>query len=539
MIKEKKTAHNLTSGEPETLARSAPRTRPILAYGTALLSVAVAILLSDWIVPDGHAAFPIFYGAVMVSGWYGGLGPGLLATLLSALAGNFFFLPPSFSPALGFNEAVHTSVFMVVALLITLLNEARRQAEKILAGQRHQLHTAISSISDAVITTDSQGQVTFMNPAAETLTGWSTAEVQSRPLDSVFRIINEQNGTVIKNPLPRVKRSGFATSLANQSLLVAKDGRKTPIDYSAATIKDNGGRVTGFVLVFDNISERKQAQQAARQAAERTARLYEAEQAARAEAEQAQYRFYAAATDNARLYLEAQEEIAARKRVEEQLTRSLQEKEVLLWEVHHRVKNNLQAISNLLYLQANYIDDRQIRDKLAEAQNRVKSIALIHEKLYQTSDLDHLNFAGYLRGLVDHLIHSYVPNPDRVTLNLQVGPERVNLDTAVPLGIIVNELVSNSLKYAFPGIKEKTDNRSNEIRIELTALEEDQLLLTVGDNGIGLPEEIDPASSPSLGLQLVWMLANHMDGSLELDRMNGTVYRIRLNPVKIDKNFSL
>lgn len=539
MTKEENTAHNLPSGGSEAAFQSTPQTRAILAYGTALLSVAVAILLSDWVVPDGHAAFPIFYGAVMVSGWYGGLGPGLLAAFLSALAGNFFFLSPSFSPALGFNEVVHTTIFIVVALLITLLNEARRQAQNVLAGQRHQLHTAISSISDAVITTDNQGQVTFMNPVAETLTGWPAAEANEQRLEAVFRIINEQNGLAIKNPLLQVKRSGFATSLANRSLLVAKDGRQTPIDYSATTIKDDSGRVAGFALVFDNISERKQAQHAVQQAAERTARLYEAERAARAEAEQAQHRFYAAATDNARLYLEAQEEIAARKRVEEQLTRSLQEKEVLLWEVHHRVKNNLQAISNLLYLQANYVNDLQIREKLAEAQNRVKSIALIHEKLYQTRDLDHLDFAGYLRGLTDHLIRSFVPDPNQITLNLRVGPEKVNLDTAVPLGIIVNELVSNSLKYAFPGIEEKTNNRPNEIRIELAAPNEDQLLLTVGDNGIGLPEEIDPASSPSLGLQLVWMLANHMGGTLDLDREKGTVYRIKLNPVKMNSNFTL
>jgi two-component sensor histidine kinase len=189
-------------------------------------------------------------------------------------------------------------------------------------------------------------------------------------------------------------------------------------------------------------------------------------------------------------------------------------------------------------LQANYVEDQQLREKLAEAQNRVKSIALIHEKLYQTRDLDHLDFAEYLRGLTDHLVHSFLRDPGQVVLNLQVGPEEVNLDTAVPLGIIINELVSNSLKYAFPHLQEKTDDRPNEITIELAALEEDQLLLTVGDNGVGLPEEIDPDSAPSLGLQLVRMLTSHMGGTLELDRRNGTVYRIKLHPVKMDKSFT-
>lgn len=539
VIKERTTVDNSTSGMPEEPpGEPASKTGWVLPYGTAVLSVAVAILLSDWVVPDGQYAFPIFYGAVMVSGWYGGLGPGLLATALSALAGVFLFLPVQYSLALAFNEAVHTTVFMVVALLITLLNEARRRAEKVLAGQRRQLHTAISSISDAVIATDTRGRVTFMNPMAEELTGWQATEARGRPLEAVFRIINEPNGALISNPLSQVKRSGFALGLASQSLLLAKDGRETPIDYSAATVKDSGGRTAGVVLVFDNISERKQAEQATRQAAERAAQLYEAERAARTEAEQAQHRFYAAATDNARLYLEAQEEIAARKRVEEQLTRSLQEKEVLLREVHHRVKNNLQAISNLLYLQANTVDDRQIREKLSEARNRVKSIALIHEKLYQTRDLDHLDFGEYLRSLVDHLIHSFVRDPEMVNLNLHIGPEKVNLDTAVPLGIIVNELVSNSLKYAFPNVNGRTDDRANEIRIELESGDEDQLLLIVGDNGVGLPEEIDPDSAPTLGLQLVRMLANHMGGELELNRRNGTEYRIRLSPVKMDRNFT-
>lgn len=229
--------------------------------------------------------------------------------------------------------------------------------------------------------------------------------------------------------------------------------------------------------------------------------------------------------------LEAEAEVTARKQAEAQLQDLLAEKEVLLREVHHRVKNNLQAITNLLYLQSNAVQEELARQVLRESQNRIKSIALIHEKLYQSRELARLDFGEYLPGLICQLVSSYVSDPSTIQLKIEVGDITVDVDQAITLGIITNELVSNSLKHAFPGDRE--DGLVNEIRVELRAETAEQRVLTISDNGIGLPETLDLARSSSLGLQLVAMLVSHMQGTIESERNGGTVFRIRfVSPIR-------
>ncbi len=240
----------------------------------------------------------------------------------------------------------------------------------------------------------------------------------------------------------------------------------------------------------------------------------------------------ALAVDNARLFGEAQLELTARRQAEEQLQASLREKEVLIREVHHRVKNNLQAISNLLYLQSNTIKDQRVQEAIRETQNRVKSIALIHEKLYQADNLAEININEYIHNLARHLLTSYLDNPDRVELKIKVDRTDLDIDTAVPLGVIINELVSNALKHAFPAGRNKPDGAADAISIELQTGLEGQLILIVSDNGIGLPEDIDISHSPSLGLQLVQMLSNHMSGLLEFERQAGTTFKITFAPLQ-------
>jgi PAS domain S-box-containing protein len=224
-------------------------------------------------------------------------------------------------------------------------------------------------------------------------------------------------------------------------------------------------------------------------------------------------------------------DMTERKRAEEALRQSefrlqtaLQEKEVLLKEIHHRVKNNLQAIFNLLYLQAGQLQDQQTRQMFQDTQARVKSIALVHEKLYQTEDLSQVNLAEYLHSLAQYLLHAYGVDPERIVLHMAINTVSLDLDTAIPLGIIVNELVSNALKYAFP------DHRPGEIRIELQA-DQGQLCLTVSDNGVGFPEELDPATASTLGLQLVNMLTGHLHGQMTLRRDKGATFQIRFTPL--------
>ncbi len=214
-------------------------------------------------------------------------------------------------------------------------------------------------------------------------------------------------------------------------------------------------------------------------------------------------------------------DITERKRNEEQIKESLAEKEVLLKEIHHRVKNNLQVISSLLRLQSRYIQDNVILEMLKESQNRVRSMALVHEHLYQSKDLSRIDFAEYIRNLSSHLFQAYEVKARGVKLNINVVPVFLNIDTVVPCGLIINELVSNSLKYAFP------EASRGDISIEFSYQnDEHKFILKVSDNGIGFPEDLDYKNSGSLGLRLVCSLVRQLKGNIELVAQAGTVFQI-------------
>lgn len=901
------------------------------AYAVAVLGVALATYLTHLLIAYNYrATFALFYAAVAVAAWYGGIGPGLLATALAVLASNYFFLPPFYTFRFDLPGLVQLTTLALVALLTTLMADSRRRAEAAAHRQREQLQVTLTSIGDAVIVTDAAGRVTFMNPVAQELTGWDLAEALGRPLEQVFAIISESSREIVESPVVKVLREGAVVGLANHTLLVRRDGREVPIDDSGAPIRDETGQINGVVLVFRDISERRQAEQRQaelvrenRQQRQFLERLVEhvpagiavlqgpdhsfslanpgylkmtagkgdilnrsvaevwpelinvigplldsvyqtgesfygvdapfrirredgwqdvyftfsytrltdeqgrpegilvlvqdttAEVKARQEREEAdalldtvfvsapvglafvdrELRFVrvnealarmngqpvaghlgrtlaemwpdnttvagimtdwrhiletgepmlgvevsstlydppgqmnywlanwypvhsdgeiigvgivaqdvterrrdeqaqrllaeagrllagsldteatlanvaellvphladwctvhlgrpeegveqvaiahvdpakielahelqrryppnwdapaglpnvlrtgqselypnitddmleqtisdpellrdlrrfqiksqmivpmvsrdrvlgaisltwaesgyhhdeqdlalaeelarraALALERAQLYGEAQAELAARRQVEQQLKASLAEKEVLLKEVHHRVKNNLQAISNLLYLQSAYTPDAHVREMLQQTQDRVKSIALIHEKLYQTQDLGQLDFAEYARNLVEHLIHSYRIEPDTIRLTIRADGVPLDMDTSVPLGVIINELVSNSLKYAFPAdvLSGSSGNGHNyELKIELRAEADGRLLLVVSDNGVGLPVDQDIEHSSTLGLQLVHLLSSYMNGTVAVEREKGTTFKISFDP---------
>ena len=214
--------------------------------------------------------------------------------------------------------------------------------------------------------------------------------------------------------------------------------------------------------------------------------------------------------------------ITERKQAEEQIKQNLKEKEVLLSEIHHRVKNNMQVISSLLKLQSAKIEDKKYVDMFKDSENRIKSMALIHEKLYQSGDFANVDFNGYVKSIAKDLIRSYTVTPDKIRLNTKIEDVSLGLDNAIPCGLIINELISNSLKYAFP------KDREGEINIVLREINSHEIELTVSDDGIGIPAEIDIRETESLGLQLVQLLAeNQLDGKIEVDRDGGTAFRIR------------
>lgn len=214
------------------------------------------------------------------------------------------------------------------------------------------------------------------------------------------------------------------------------------------------------------------------------------------------------------------EDITERKEAEERLKASLLEKEVLLREIHHRVKNNLQIISSLLNLQSRHVEDEPALDMFQESRNRVRSMALVHEKLYRSDDLGKVDFCEYIRSLGRHLFMAYGMNSATVDLEVDVRNVFLDINTSIPCGLIVNELVSNSLKHAF-GKKAR-----GKIRVVLQPENNDKFKLIITDNGKGLPEGLDICKTDTLGLQLVSMLVDQLQGTMNIERNNGTSFEV-------------
>jgi PAS domain S-box-containing protein len=243
-----------------------------------------------------------------------------------------------------------------------------------------------------------------------------------------------------------------------------KSGRRIPIEVNMSNYLDMEGRVIGRIGVFRDISERKRA--------------------------------------------------------DEVFKSALREKEVLLREIHHRVKNNMQVISSLINLQAARLEDPSAKEMLRESQRRIRTMALIHEKLYQSTDLNRIHFSEYVRSLCVHLFHGFQADPAKIRLKLDLEDISLDVSTSIPCGLIVNELVSNSLKHAFP------DGREGEIAVHFHRTGGGELELLVSDDGVGFPRDLDFRNTGTLGMQIVTMLAEQIDGTISRDDERGTSFRI-------------
>jgi PAS domain S-box-containing protein len=215
-------------------------------------------------------------------------------------------------------------------------------------------------------------------------------------------------------------------------------------------------------------------------------------------------------------------DITSGKLLQKQIEESLREKEVLLKEIHHRVKNNLQIIISLLNLQSGYIKDQTTLKAVQDGQNRVRSMALVHEKFYQAEELSEIDFGEYVEKLTQYIYQSYGDKTDRIKLRIKTDHVKLDMDTAMPSGLLVNEIVTNAYKYAFPG------EMQGEIRIELMK-QDGKVVFLISDNGIGLPEMISLEQSETLGMQLIQALTAQLDGELEVIREGGTTFRISFN----------
>jgi PAS domain S-box-containing protein len=229
------------------------------------------------------------------------------------------------------------------------------------------------------------------------------------------------------------------------------------------------------------------------------------------------------------LYQQLQAELSDRKQAEANLKNSLKEKEILLKEIHHRVKNNLCVVASLLELQSNTVAEPKIAKMFEESQNRLYSMALIHEKLYRSTNLAQINFGEYLEDLVTNLFHSYNISDNRILLQVIAEPISLNIETATPCGLIANELVSNTLKHAFP------HGTSGTVSVECYQTGDREIHLFVKDNGIGFPQNLDFRKTNSMGFQVVCTLTEQLEGTIELFRQTGTDFYLRFNELNYFK----
>jgi two-component sensor histidine kinase/PAS domain-containing protein len=330
-----------------------------------------------------------------------------------------------------------------------------------------QFQRLLEKLPAAAYTCDRDGLITYFNPQAEKL--WGRAPKLQDPVDRFcgsFKLY-ATDGTPIAHDACWMALALKMNQEYNGHEIIIEhpDGQRLTALAYANPMHDEAGTLVGAVNVLVDITERKQA--------------------------------------------------------EEQLQASLHEKEVLLKEIHHRVKNNLQVIASLLYLQSDQLKDPQDVALFEDTQNRVKSMALVHESLYRTGDLARFNFAHYIESLATHLFKSHVAEGSRISLNMELDEIAFDVDTAVPCGLILNELLTNALKYAFP------DGRSGTIQITLQAAAE-RVMLRVRDTGVGFPEGFDFRNAESLGLQLVGMMTEQLGGTLTLTCKGGTTFTVSI-----------
>jgi two-component system sensor histidine kinase ChiS len=390
------------------------------------------------------------------------------------------------------------------ARIHTHLQIRHLQAETLRLSIEHerQLIQFLDALPVGVAIHKPNGAVFYLNGIAQEILG------QNLPLNTELNQLAERYhiyraGTDHLYPteqLPALRALNGETCRL-EDLEIRYADRSTPVEVWATPVMHQDGVVNYAIVAFQDITARKQVEQI----------LADYSHTLECEVDQ---RTAELADTNTQL----EQEIVERKQVEQALQASLKEKEVLLKEIHHRVKNNLQIIHSLLRLQRRTLKDPQAAASLLDSQSRIESIALIHEKLYRTDNLARVNCNDYIPDLIDNLVASYTTQPD-ILLKVEIANVTLALDEAIPCGLIINELISNALKYAFP----KT---GGELYIELYLEDKSNISLIVKDNGIGLPENFDLSQTNSLGLQLVQDFVEQLKGTLQINVGNGTIFKV-------------
>jgi PAS domain S-box-containing protein len=322
----------------------------------------------------------------------------------------------------------------------------------------------INLAEDAIVSVDENQRIILANPSAERIFGYTAGELLGQPLDV---LIPADAVTSHRNHVDRFASSATTHRRMGERLVILgrrKSGEVFPAEAAISRVETNGQLI--LTAIVQDISQRKAAEDA--------------------------------------------------------LLASLRDKEILLKETHHRVKNNLQVVSSLLGLQSRFIQDAAVRTMFQESQNRVHSMALLHEELYRSDNLHDIDCEQYFRALAAHIFRSYGVSSSRIKLRLDFGEIRMDLDQAVPCGLVVNELLSNALKHAFP------DGRAGEVCLAIKPAGGGQIALTVRDDGVGLPPDTSIRETRSLGLRLVRRLAEQIGASLRIRTGAGTEIELKI-----------
>jgi PAS domain S-box-containing protein len=369
------------------------------------------------------------------------------------------------------NRAKDGSFYWVDTTIVPFLNEKGKPYQymairnditerKTLEIAREQLAAIVESSEDAIISKTLEGIIISWNSGAEKIFGYSAEEAIGQPMTMLIPLEREEEEAKILAKITQGERVEPFDTVRHR-----KDGQLIDISVTISPVRDKSGKISYASKIARDVTSRKQSELQLRSAYEREV--------------------------------------------------------VLIKEIHHRVKNNLQIISGLLYLQARQVENEQGRAIIQSCRNRILSMALLHEKLYRAQELDNIDFIGYIRSLTLNLENSYASPSTTISLDIQAETVKVDLDTAMYCGLIINELVSNALKYAFP------EGRAGQIIIEFKQDTVDHYTLIVRDNGIGMTEAINLKHAKSLGLQLVYSLVTQqLKGQISLEHDDGVTFKI-------------
>jgi PAS domain S-box-containing protein len=406
----------------------------------------------------------------------------------SVFAGNEVWLSTSLYPI--FDNSTKKKVKSVLGISrdITRL----KKSEEALKQSEERFRMLIEQAADGIFLGDREGNFIGVNSTACELTGYSKKELLRMNMSQLF-----SKKELIQKPL-RYDLLLKCEIVVSERILTRKDKRKIVIEMNTKRMSDGT-----YQAIMRNVSERKRAEGILLKYQNELERLVK-------------QRTRELETANINL----KKENAERLKTEDFIKFQLKEKEILLKEIHHRVKNNMQVIISLLNLQATSIGDDNMLELYKESQNRIKSMALIHEKLYQSKDLTHIDFPEYVGSLAGYLAQTYLTNSCSVEISTKAQNIPLEYDTVITLGLIINELVSNSLKYAFP------DMDHGRIEITLKKTQRNKLQLCIADNGKGIPENMDFRNVKSLGLQLVCSLTEQIGGIISMTNKVGTKFCI-------------